>query len=125
MTKIHLFGAACAFALLGATPVLAQNSTTPNSNSATPATQNSAPGTMADHGAMGTSHMHHSAMEGHHMKRESKGASSQDAAVDRLNDESYAAAQKGEAFGSGDMSAPPPAAAPSGNAPMPNSGGKM
>jgi hypothetical protein len=74
-----------------------------------------------NHGAMGTNHMHHSAMEGHHMKHASKGTSSGDAAVDKLNDESYAAAQKGEAFGSGDTSAAPPAA----TAPMPGSGGKM
>jgi hypothetical protein len=115
MTKIHLLGAACAFALLGATPVFAQNSTGKDTTAATPATGSSAPGTMPadNHGAMGGSHpAHHSAMEEHHAKHASRGADAQDAAVNKLNDESYAAAQKGEAFGSGDASAPPPSAAP-------------
>jgi hypothetical protein len=64
---------------------------------------------------------HHDAMEAHHKTHMGRSSGSQDAAVDKLNDESYAAAQKGEAFGSGDAATPPPAA----TAPAPGTGGKM
>jgi hypothetical protein len=116
MTKATLLQAACAAALLAATPVFAQTDTKPADTGAggapnVPAAHATPPATPA---AKPMSHMHHSAMEGHHAK---SGASAQDAAVDRLNDESYQAAEKGESFsGAG-------AAAPAAGATAP--GGKM
>ena len=113
MAKATLLQAACAAAMLAATPVLAQTDTKPADTTA-----GGAPNAPAAHTAppaKAMDHMHHSAMEGHHAKM---GASSQDAAVDKLNDESYQAAQKGESFNATDTAATPPA----GGAPK---GGKM
>jgi hypothetical protein len=120
MAKATLFKAACAAAMLAATPVLAQSnnpagatgagaaSTTPPAHEATPSSAMSG-------------HMHHSAMGEHHVKSHSS-ADSQDAAVNRLNDESYQAAQKGEAFDAG-TPATPSGGTSGGAAPPP--GGKL
>jgi hypothetical protein len=94
--------------MLAATPVLAQTSTNTGDTgttdqSAMPATQDSTAGHTSGHAHRST---HRSAMEHHRGMR----GDSQDAAVDRLNQQSYEAAQRGQSFGStgsSDMSAPP------------------
>jgi hypothetical protein len=54
--------------------------------------------------AMSQQSTHRSAMSGHSGRmRHSREDTSQNAAVDRLNDESYQAAQRGEAFGASNM----------------------
>nr|WP_294509291.1 hypothetical protein [uncultured Rhodopila sp.] len=107
MAKATLFQAACAAAMLAATPVLAQSNNPTGDTGAggspnTPVTHDATPGSHHM-----TGHMHHSAMGEHHAKSHMS-ADSGDAAVDRLNDQSYQAAQKGEAFDAGTPAAPPP-----------------
>jgi len=102
MAKASLLKAACAAAMLVATPVLAQ--TTPAPANTSPA---GAPNTPTTHEATPGAHaMHHSAMVNHHAKHASQSATSQDAAVDRLNQQSYEAAQKGQAFGPTETTTP-------------------
>nr|WP_294523046.1 hypothetical protein [uncultured Rhodopila sp.] len=119
MAKATLFKAACAAAMLAATPVLAQSNNPAGDTGAggstnMPATHEATPGSHM------TGHMHHSAMSEHHAKSHMS-ENSGDAAVDRLNDQSYQAAQKGEAF---DAGAPAmPSGGTGGAAPGP--GGKM
>jgi len=129
MAKATLFKAACAAAMLAATPVLAQNSapgTTAPANNA-PAADTGTGGAPAAHeatpGSHMTGHMHHSAMGEHHARSRSS-ADAQDAAVDRLNDQSYQAAQKGEAFDAGTPAAPSGGTDTSGGAAQPP-GGKL
>jgi len=106
MAKATLLQAACAAAMLAATPVFAQ-SNNPAGNTGADATQ-AAPATHdATSGSHMTGHMHHSAMGEHHAKSHSS-ADAQDSAVDRLNDQSYQAAQKGEAFDAGTPAATAP-----------------
>lgn len=120
MTKTHLLQAVCAVAMLAATPALAQRpeagmtnaNGTPNPAAAhpAPATGSNAPAndgadsmSMATpNGSSGSHYSHRPAMA-----HEQSGAMSQDAAVNRLNDESYHAAQQGQAFkvGSADTGA--------------------
>ncbi len=107
MARATLFKAACAAAMLAATPVLAQSNNPAGDTGAaaaanTPATHDATTGA---HHMPG--HMHHSAMGEHHA-RSHMSDSSGDAAVDRLNDQSYQAAQKGEAFDAGTPAAAPP-----------------
>lgn len=101
MAKTRLLPAVCTIAMLAAVPAFAQN--TP----ATPAPDagNSKMAPANDEGSAGATHgspmnegrtMHHSSM-GHHAMQ-SRNATSQDAEVDRLNQESYEAAQKGQVF---------------------------
>ena len=104
MAKASLLKAACAAAMLAATPVLAQTSTAPNATG---------PG-----GSQATtpSHpTHHAATASHHAKHGSQSPTAQDAAVDRLNEQSYEAAQKGQPF----------SVTPSSSGSTTDSGGKM
>jgi len=107
MANTRLLQAICAAAMLAAAPAIAQTDTAPaltgagNSVNA-PAADNSSTGNGSS-GAMST-HAHHSAMMGHTGKMmHGKGDASQDAAVNQLNDQSYQAAQRGQAFGTSNM----------------------
>ena len=108
MAKARLFQAVCVAAMLAAAPAIAQTDTQPadtganNSVNAPEAPNAGSTGGSAPTpaGKMGTDTMphHHRAVGAMHAKTEV----SQDAAVDHLNDQSYQAAQRGEAFnGSG------------------------
>lgn len=121
MARASLLKAAGAAAMLAATPVLAQTSTNTMDNppttdqSAMPRTDSST-GYATSHGNRST---HRSTMGRHRGSGDS-----QNAEVDRLNQQSYEAAQRGQAFGStgsGSMST-----APSGSGSMNDmSGGSM
>ncbi len=101
MAKARLLQAACAVAMLTASPVFAQTNTpsgdtgaggganTPTANEATP--DNTSPKTTSHQSGM--TRRHNMAM------RTSRNNTSQDAAVDRLNERSLQAAQQGQAFG--------------------------
>ena len=52
-----------------------------------------------------SSHSHHSGMMGHTGKMHGKGDTSQNAAVNQLNEQSLAAAQRGQTFGGSNMGA--------------------
>ncbi len=83
MANMRLLQVACTVAMLAAGPVLAQSSTGDAAPAAQPAHK------MAGHHHMGAMHS-------------SKGDRSQDAMVDKLNEQSYQAAQQGQPFsGSG------------------------
>jgi hypothetical protein len=118
MTRTHMLQAVCTFAMLAATPALAQtqgpgsgmtgSSGQPNSAVQQPAPNSSAGMAPADNGsgsaasATGDSHFTHRSAMGHHTgMMHSRTDRSQDAAVDHLNDQSYQAAQSGQTFGSG------------------------
>jgi hypothetical protein len=106
MPKTRLLEVVCAAAMLAAVPALAQTNTPPagtppdagNTGSAAPASNDG----MGAPPAEGSHARHHSARahKGGGMHAQ-KGAASQDATVDQLNDQSYAAAQKGQTFGGG------------------------
>jgi hypothetical protein len=103
MANTRLLHAICAAAMLAAAPAIAQTDTAPASTGAgnsvkAPVADNSSTGS-ASSGAMST-HSHHS-----HMGKmmHGKGDASQDAAVNQLNDQSYQAAQRGQAFGASSM----------------------
>lgn len=132
MVKTRLLPAVCTVAMLAAVPAFAQNSSTGvkgapnagaqqppsdagNNNMAPAGSNNMAPAGNA--GSMGNSatgamhSSHRSAMTRGSMHN--KSATSQDAEVDRLNEQSYQAAQRGQAYsvngassGSGAMMAP-------------------
>ena len=106
MAKATLFKAACAAAMLAATPVFAQ-SNNPAGNTGTGGATNAPAAHEATPGSHVTGHAHHSAMGEHHAKSHTA-EDSQDAAVDRLNDQSDQATQKGEAFDAGTPAAPAP-----------------
>jgi hypothetical protein len=98
MARASLLQAACAAAMLAATPVLAQTSTNMGDTGTTdqstmPAPQDSTSGRTGGHSYRST---HRSAMEHNRGMR----GDSQSAEVDRLNQQSYEAAQRGQAFGS-------------------------
>jgi hypothetical protein len=122
MTKTRMLQAVCTFAMLAATPALAQTQnpgsgmTGPNGQP-NPAVQQPSSAGMApaDNGsgaaASGDSHVtHRSAMAHHTGMMHSRTDRSQDAAVDQLNEQSYQAAQRGQMFGadsgSGSMGSP-------------------
>jgi hypothetical protein len=81
MAKARLLQVACSVAMLAASPVFAQNNTQ---------TGDAAAGTVEPMHKM--AHHHGGAMRG------SKGDRSQDAMVDRLNEQSLQAAQQGQSF---------------------------
>jgi hypothetical protein len=119
MTKRHWLAATCAVGLLAAGPAFAQGQ---------PA-GGAAPGTQADTGAPSPAQPRHKAW---HTARNS--ATSQDAAVDRLNDQSLQAAQQGRSFdlgnpgssGAGSSGAGSPGGSGgAGSMPQPAGGGKM
>ena len=92
MLKTRLLQAVCTVAMLAAVPAFAQSNTPPaGSGSGTGAP-------MAEE-----SHSTHHSTKAHRSgtMHSAKSAASQDAAVDRLNEQSYQAAQKGEAFNGG------------------------
>jgi hypothetical protein len=131
MAKARLLQAVCTVAMLAAAPAFAQTDTQPGTTGAGNAVNAPAADDMSTSGATGTSQMspaskmgsssgtamngqstHRSAMMGHsdHMMH-GRTDTSQDAAVDQLNDQSYRAAQQGQAFsasntGAGGMTAP-------------------
>jgi hypothetical protein len=128
MLKTRLLQAVCAVAMLAAVPALAQRPeagmTGPNGvpNPAAKQPNAASGGTSANTGDMapanGGGATSSTSMDSHatHRMAMTPGAmhgrtdTSQDAAVDRLNDQSYQAAQQGQAFGSNGpgMSAMPP-----------------
>jgi hypothetical protein len=130
MAKTRLLQAVCTVAMLAAVPALAQRPESgmtgpggapnpaaqqpaPNASSGmTPATQD---GTGSS--ASAESHSTHRSAMGHPTgSMHGRSDRSQDAAVDRLNDQSYQAAQQGQSFGSGGSDAGPGAmSSPSGS----------
>jgi hypothetical protein len=113
MAKARLLQAACAVALLAAVPAFAQQTTTQPADTATSNSLN-APGahdptmphastsSMAPAERMGHP-MHHSAMDGRaSQSMHGRADTSQSSAVDQLNDRSYQAAQRGQAFSASD-----------------------
>jgi hypothetical protein len=136
MVRTRLLQAVCTVAMLAAVPALAQNSDTNTGMSGAPGAgtppaptggnSNMAPADNA--GSMGEGHAAHRSKMGHGSMHSSKGANAQDAEVDRLNEQSYQAAQRGQAFsatgssgGSGAMMAPNGAGKGSGAPMMPMS----
>jgi hypothetical protein len=119
MAKSGLLRAACTVALLAAAPAFAQTATQPADTGAgnmpnAPAAHDSSGmspgmkmGSSTDGESSGTmSHQstHRSAMGGGHESMHSRNDTSQNAAVERLNDQSFQAAQSGQAYtGSGTM----------------------
>jgi hypothetical protein len=115
MAKARLLSAACTVAMLAASPVFAQSNTptgdtgaggvtnAPTMHETTPPST-TPPSMSAGNGspATGTQHpAHRMAMEQHHgagAMRVGKSDTAQNAAVDRLNDQSYQAAQQGQKF---------------------------
>jgi hypothetical protein len=103
MAKAHLLRAACTVAMLAASPVFAQNTQTGDTAAggaaSAPATHDAMPSSTAPTSTAGSeqpthkmAHHHGGAMHG------SKGDRSQDAMVDRLNEQSFQAAQQGQSF---------------------------
>jgi hypothetical protein len=108
MLKTRLLQAVCTVAMLAAVPAFAQSNTPP-----------------ADTGSAGPtadeSHATHHSARAHRpgAMQSGKSTASQDAAVDRLNEQSYQAAQKGESFtGGGSDQGSPGATNPSGSGSM-------
>jgi hypothetical protein len=106
MANTRLLQAICTVALLAAAPAIAQTDTAPASTGAgnsvnAPAADNTSTGSGSS-GAM-TTHSHRSAMAGRSGKMHGRSDASQDAAVNQLNDQSYQAAQRGQAFGTSNM----------------------
>ena len=109
MAKAHLLRAACTVAMLAASPVFAQNTQTGDTAAGgaanAPATHDAMPGSTAPmstspaSGAAGSEQPMHK-MAHHHAgaMHSSKGDRSQDAMVDRLNEQSFQAAQQGQSF---------------------------
>jgi hypothetical protein len=106
MAKARLLQVACSVAMLAASPVFAQNNTQTGDAAAggaanAPATHDAMPGSMApaSTGPAGSEEPMHK-MAHHHggAMRGSKGDRSQDAMVDRLNEQSLQAAQQGQSF---------------------------
>jgi hypothetical protein len=110
MLKTRLLQAVCTVAMLAAVPAFAQSNTPPAGTGSTgPGGADNKAGMMpADNTGSGgptadDSHATHRSARGHRgaAMHTGKGAASQDSAVDQLNDQSYAAAQKGQAFTGG------------------------
>jgi hypothetical protein len=110
MLKTRLLQAVCTVAMLAAVPAFAQsNSPSAGAGSTAPPSADNAGGTApADKDGLGApaadgSHATHRSAKGHRTgaMQSGKSATSQDAAVDNLNEQSYQAAQKGQAFTGG------------------------
>lgn len=127
MAKLGLLHTVCAVALLAATPVLAQSNTETGATgvggrTVAPTTHEAMPGDSSGSAGMGTNKplratggssdgSTHSMMRNHPAHHGGAGmgmhaamhprnqANAQNTAVDMLNDQSYQAAQKGQAFG--------------------------
>jgi hypothetical protein len=107
MVQANLLTAACTVAVLAATPVLAQSNVQPGDpgvrgNPNMPAMQDSMPGHAGSRADMDS--MHRSRMDHQDSGAMRSGRMSESAMVDRLNQQSYEAAQRGQAFGSGGSS---------------------
>lgn len=127
MINTRLLQSACTVAMLAASPVFAQSNTPTGATGAggapnTPTMHEAMPGgttatsTAGGDSAASTAHSRHMSMPRHHsagMMHRGKGDTSQDAAVDQLNQQSYQAAQQGHSF-SGTGSTGGATAAPSG-----------
>jgi hypothetical protein len=104
MVRANLLTAACTVAVLAATPVLAQSNVqsgdTGNPNM--PAMHDSMPGHAGSRADMDSTHR--SRMDHHRSSAARSGRTSESAIVDRLNEQSYEAAQRGQAFGPGGSS---------------------
>jgi len=113
MAKARLLQAACTVAMLAASPVFAQ-SNTPTGDTGAGGGANTPTVNETNSGNMPSKTMSHQPgmMRRHNMAmKSSKNNTSQDAAVDRLNEQSYQAAQQGQTFGgssSGGGMAPAP-----------------
>jgi outer membrane scaffolding protein for murein synthesis (MipA/OmpV family) len=107
MGKTRLLQAVCTVAMLAAVPALAQQtaqSNDPNAPSASPTATGASPSATADQSSPMSHPMHHS----RHRAAAMRGTGdSQNAAVDRLNDQSFQAAQQGQTFGGGADSGSP------------------
>ena len=90
MLKTHLLSAVCSAALLAAVPAVAQS----QSNGMNSGSMSGGQGQTTDTGASHPRPMHH-------MNRSGQTATSQDAEVDRLNEQSLQAAQQGSTFSAG------------------------
>ncbi len=100
--QVNLLRVACTVAMFAAVPAFAQTNTAPAATGADnkPAAPNAAtPGdTTAQSATKTPAPSHKMAMASHHSMHSSKTDSSQDSAVDRLNDQSFQAAEKGTSF---------------------------
>jgi hypothetical protein len=96
MQKNRLLQAVCAVAMLAAMPAFGQSNTPPAGAEPADTGNMAAP-------AAGESHTTHHSARAHRTgaMHSGKTDASQNADVDRLNEQSYQAAQKGEAFGGG------------------------
>jgi hypothetical protein len=113
MLKTRLLQAVCTVAMLAAVPALAQTNTPPAGTGSSMPDQQSMPNTKnsmapANKDGLGASakddmHSTHRSAMSHpaHMMHSGKTDSSQNAAVDSLNEKSYQAAQNGQAAGGG------------------------
>jgi hypothetical protein len=119
MAKARLLQAVCTVAILAAAPAFAQtdtrpagtgssvnsptdDNTPPTSGTMTPASKMGSSGESSSSAAMHSQSTHRSAMAGHGMMH-TKSDTSQDAAVDELNNQSYQAAQRGQTLSSSNM----------------------
>jgi hypothetical protein len=116
MAKARLLQAVCTVAMLATAPAFAQTDTQPGR----PGTGNTMNSPEPDNGSMAGSptqsnrmssgnamsgqSMHRSAMAGHSRMMGGKSDTSQNATVDQLNEQSYRAAQQGQAFSASNMS---------------------
>ena len=102
MAKTRLLQAVCTVAMLAAVPALAQQPGVGTTGSSAPAAQQPAPTynssdmAPANQGRAASSDRHATHRSATHSSRTD---TSQNAAVDRLNDQSYQAAQQGQSFG--------------------------
>jgi hypothetical protein len=122
MVRANLLKATCAVVLLAATPVLAQTNTEPADTGT-----GGKPNTPTVNEGVPAHPMHHAGSRHHHAGTKPV-STSQSSETDRLNEQSYQAAQKGQAYGSGDTGTPTaaPSAAPGDTSGAPaSSGGKM
>ena len=115
MAKTRLLQAVCTVAMLASVPAFAQSNTPPGDirgahESMAKHAGNLAPAEKMRSGPHDTMRAHRSAMEHKSRAMHERSDSSQNPAVDRLNEQSYQAAHGGRAFkagDSGDMSARP------------------
>jgi hypothetical protein len=124
LTGTAALAAALGLTLTASGPASAQTNAPANqppaaSQSPPPATEGGAP---SEHmGSMETHKMSHHASKGHMGKRMARSTDSGNAMVDKLNEQSLAAAQAGQTFnpGAGSTMAPAPAPAPAAPPPAP------
>ena len=113
MATTRLLQAVCTAAMLAAVPALAQTNTPNTAAQPAPAengTADTAPMNQGHAASSGHHMMHHSAMGHSERMMHGRSDTSQNAEVDRLNEQSYQAAQQGQTYsgagGSGAMMSP-------------------